>query len=490
MPIKRNAVKKRIRRIMVLMVVSILGANLFQGYWLYQAYNFNHRQISRQLNIALGTAISRSELSNVERLVGNLDSIGNAVLLPVGQKWTTASNTQPTGLVTQDSSQNLEMGIRYARSIVLKKQQHERDSIRQYADTLARRISNMLIVNKMYNSPLNLPELDSLYREELQMRNIDVAFTLDTLRISGNREPFQENAPPVRIGEPIVTRTLTINPLSRLGVHATFPNPAPAIISRMAGTLAGSVILLIVTTWAFIYMLRTILHQKKLSEIKNDFINNMTHELKTPIATVSAAVEALERFDAMKDPQKTRDYLEISRQELHRLSTLVEKVLNIALEDRREFDIQPESVHILEMLENIIQRYRIHHGKQIEITLEHNLDNPVVVLDRTHFTNAIQNLVDNAVKYSYDTVKIRITCTREPQWLHVAVSDDGIGIPKVYLQSIFEQFFRVPQGDLHQVKGFGLGLAYVKKIVEKHGGQISVKSEPRRGSEFVIAIPQ
>ncbi len=273
-------------------------------------------------------------------------------------------------------------------------------------------------------------------------------------------------------------------------MRAEFPNPAPAIIARMTGTLAGSLVLLVITTWAFIYMLRTILQQKKLSEIKSDFINNMTHELKTPIATVSAAVEALERFDALKDPKKAQDYLEISRQELQRLSALVEKVLNIASENHREFEIQPEPVHVVEMLENIVQRYRIHTGKQLKISLEHHLDNPVALLDSTHFANAIQNLVDNAIKYSYDAVDIQISCTREDQWLKISVGDNGIGIPKAFHQHIFEQFFRVPQGDLHNVKGFGLGLAYVKKIVDHHGGRISVKSEPRHGSEFVIVIPQ
>lgn len=479
--------KKRLRWIMVLMVVSILGANLFQGYWLYQAYNFNHRQMSRQLNIALGTAISHSELSNVQRLIGNLDSIGNAVLIPIEKK--NAPINEPSTL-SSDSIKQVSIVLSPTNLATSAIPSFGADSVRHYADTLARRISKMLIMNKMFDSPLNIEELDSLYRKELKERNIDVAFRLDTMRVSGTREPLQETSPPVRIGEPIITRTMTVNPLSRLGVRAEFPNPAPAIIARMTGTLAGSLVLLVITTWAFIYMLRTILQQKKLSEIKSDFINNMTHELKTPIATVSAAVEALERFDALKDPQKAQDYLEISRQELQRLSALVEKVLNIASENHREFEIQPEPVHVVEMLENIVQRYRIHSGKQIKISLEHHLDHPVALLDSTHFANAIQNLVDNAIKYSYDAVDIQISCTREDQWLKISVGDNGIGIPKAFHQHIFEQFFRVPQGDLHNVKGFGLGLAYVKKIVDHHGGRISVKSEPRHGSEFVIVIPQ
>ncbi len=474
---------------MVLMVISILGANLFQGYWLYQAYRLNHREMTRQVNMALGAAVSRSELSRVQDVLGSFDSVSTVVFHAKGEGRGDSFAMKRMLVLTDSLKAGMEFESDKRIHIVLKESE-EQDSLRLYADTLARRISNMLVMNRMYERGVNMADIDSLYREELRSRNIEAAYTLDTMRVPSWRDYRHEPYPPIKIGQPVVTRVIALNPLSRLGIRAEFPHPAPVIVSRMIGTLVGSLVLLVVTTWAFIYMLRTILQQKKLSEIKSDFINNMTHELKTPIATVSAAVEALQNFDAIKNPERTKDYLDISRQELNRLSGLVEKVLNIALEDRREFDLQPEPVDLVALLDSIVQRYRIHNGKQIEISLAHNLKDPIVHVDKTHFTNAIQNLVDNAIKYSYDAVKIQIHCTRDEGWLRVAVRDNGIGIPKAYQHSIFEQFFRVPQGDLHNVKGFGLGLAYVKKIVEKHGGRISVKSEPKHGSEFVIAIPQ
>lgn len=472
---------------MVLMVLSIVGANIFQGYWLYQAYRLNHREMTRQVNMALGAAVSRSELGRVQEVLGSFDSVSTVV-------FHTSSQDLPDSVarILQDSlgRQTLAQSEQ-DKCIHLVLHEHQaKDSLRLYADTLARRISKMLVMNRLYDREVNLSDIDSIYRQELLARNIDAEFRLDTMRVPSWRDIRPDNPPPIKIGQPVTTRIIALNPLSRLGIQATFPKPAPVIVSRMLGTLIGSIVLLIVTTWAFVYMLRTILQQKKLSEIKSDFINNMTHELKTPIATVSAAVEALQSFDAIKNPERTRDYLDISRQELNRLSALVEKVLNIAMEDRRELELQREPTNVPDILQGIVQRYRLYNGKDIDISLECRLDNPIAILDKTHFTNAIQNLVDNAIKYSYDSVKIRIECTCEDGWLRVAVRDNGIGIPKAYQQSIFEQFFRVPQGDLHNVKGFGLGLAYVKKIVEKHGGRISVKSEPRHGSEFVIAIPQ
>jgi len=481
-------VKKRIRNIMVLMIVSIVGANLFQGYWLYQAYRLNHRDMNRHANMALGAAVSRTELSRAQDVLGSFDSVGQVVFHTIekpmpemrGEKRITLLGDSLTARRPNDSDKTIHITLRETET---------QDSMRQYADTLARRISSMLVMNKMYEKGVDLKGIEKAYKEELRTRNVEADFTLDTIRVASWKDHRYEISPAIKIGQSIETRIMPVNPLSKLGIQARFPHPAPHILSRMIGTLIGSVVLLVVTTWAFIYMLRTILRQKKLSEIKSDFINNMTHELKTPIATVSAAVEALQHFNAMNDPAKAKDYLEISQQELNRLSGLVEKVLNIAVEERRELDLRPEPVQVLALLEEVVQRYRIRNGKPIEIRLEHQLSEATAMLDRTHFTNAIHNLVDNAIKYSYDSVCIIIRCTSEEGWLRISVSDNGIGIPKAYQHSIFEQFFRVPQGDLHNVKGFGLGLAYVKKIVEKHGGRISVKSEPRHGSEFTIAIP-
>lgn len=474
---------------MVLMTVSILGANIFQGYWLYQAYRLNHREMTRQVSMALGAAVSRSELGRVQEVLGSFDSVTTVVFHA-----RTSQEEDMTGgkqmVILSDSLQEGPDEFQSDKRIhIILKEAEEQDSMRLYADTLARRISNMLVMNRMYEQGVNLADIDSIFREELRSRNIDAEYRLDTMRVPSWRDHRPEAYPPIKIGQPVSTRIMALNPLSRLGIRAEFPNPAAVIVARMTTTLAGSLFLLIVTVWAFAYMLRTILKQKRLSEIKNDFINNMTHELKTPIATVSAAVEALQHFNAMNDPAKAKDYLDISRQELNRLSSLVEKVLNIAVEERRDMELLPEPVDVVALIDEVAQRYRLQNGKTVEISVQHNLADPIALLDRTHFTNAIQNLVDNAIKYSHDPAQVQILCTIEEGWLRIAVRDHGIGIPKAYQQSIFEQFFRVPQGDLHNVKGFGLGLAYVKKIVEEHGGRISVESEPGHGSEFTVAIP-
>jgi signal transduction histidine kinase len=256
----------------------------------------------------------------------------------------------------------------------------------------------------------------------------------------------------------------------------------------MGSLLGGSVLLLGLTTGCFALMLSTILRQKKLSEVKNDFINNMTHELKTPLATVSAAVEAMQNFGALNDPQKAQTYLSISQKELQRLSDLVEKVLNIAVDERQTLTINPELVRPAELVQELVARHELQATKPVHFEVDME-PSEALPLDRLHIAGVINNLIDNAIKYSREQVTIAIRGRRDESGWRLTVQDDGIGIPKSYQDAVFDRFFRVPTGNLHPVKGFGLGLYYVRQVVERHGGHIAVRSEPNRGSEFSLWLP-
>jgi signal transduction histidine kinase len=328
-----------------------------------------------------------------------------------------------------------------------------------------------------------------VFRVELANRQIATAYVMDTIHLdfSGfDRESFRDS---IRRRESRQTAKVPFNPGTNLFVQATFDSPLQFILQKMIWTLLSSLVLLVLTTLSFIYMLRTILKQKKLSEVKNDFINNMTHELKTPIATVSAAVEALQNFNALNDQRKTQTYLDISKNELQRLSDLVEKVLHIAAEEKEDIELFREETDLNEVVDNILSNHQLKAGKQLQLRYDNNLAGKTVYVDKTHLSNAINNLVDNAIKYSGEHVQLYLQTSMDNDVLRIRVKDNGIGIPKVYQGNIFDKFFRVPTGNLHNVKGFGLGLSYVQKIVEMHGGSIHVQSEPDKGSEFIIIIP-
>jgi nitrogen-specific signal transduction histidine kinase len=271
--------------------------------------------------------------------------------------------------------------------------------------------------------------------------------------------------------------------------RAIFRNPKYGIIHGMTITLLMSALLIVFTVFCFWYVLKTIIDQKKLAELKDDFINNMTHELKTPIATMTVAIEGLQKFNAVNDAEKTQRYLQTSKNELLRLNEIVSKVLNVAAFGNREIKLVKEKINIDELVKDVIETEQLKADKKVNITYESKDNIGTIIADKLHFRNMLANLVDNSVKYSGDPVLIRISVYKNGGNVVFTVKDNGIGIPPAHINQVFDKFHRVPTGNIHNVKGTGLGLTYVKYIVEAHGGNITVKSEINTGSEFIVSIP-
>lgn len=471
--------RQRIRNILILMCVCILGIYLFQGYWLYNSYHIQVDQFNKDINESLRTAVFNKQFADARRYFRNYgrdrdSSRMNHDMLSPGERFIRESEAAGTHNSLPADTTRRKRELRAGD---------------EYADTLARQISDLILLNNLTNDSVKLVKLDSVFTAELHSRQILTPYELDTFHISFaglTRDSFRDS---LRKRPSLKTAKIAFNPASNLFVQAKFESPLQYILAKMIWTLAGSLLLLVLTTLCFMYMLRTILKQKRLSEVKNDFINNMTHELKTPIATVYAAVEAMQNFNALNDQRKTQTYLDISKQELQRLSDLVEKVLHIAAEEREEIELFREETDMSEVMDSIITNHQLKTGRPVQFRYDNLLGEQTVDVDKAHLSNAISNLVDNAIKYSGDHPSVYIKSTLESGKLIIRVKDNGIGIPKIYQESIFDTFFRVPTGNLHNVKGFGLGLSYVKKIVALHGGTISVHSEPEKGSEFIIQIP-
>lgn len=269
-----------------------------------------------------------------------------------------------------------------------------------------------------------------------------------------------------------------------------FPNRDTYLIQTLWPLLTSSALFMLVIILAFIYSIRTILRQKKISEIKNDFINNMTHELKTPISTISLACEALSDPVMQSSSRRVGNYVNMISDENKRLGVLVENVLRSAVLDRSEMEFAREPVDLHEVIRTAKRNISIQISRRdghLDLRLE--ATKPVVIGDKIHLTNVVYNLIDNAIKYSKEAPEIQIKSQNTPTGIQIAVSDRGIGIKKDDRTRIFDKLYRVPTGNIHDIKGFGLGLSYVKTVMEKHGGSVSVESVFGKGSTFIIEIP-
>ncbi len=268
-----------------------------------------------------------------------------------------------------------------------------------------------------------------------------------------------------------------------------FPTIDNEVFSRMNFWLISSSVLLIVLVF-FAYVINVILRQKRLSEIKNDFINNMTHELKTPISTIALSSDVLLSKDIVQNPERLENYARIIKSENQRLQNQVERVLQIARLDKDEIDLKRNEVDIHELLELAAQSIEMNFPeKELKIGLTLKADPCLIIGDDMHLLNVFNNLLDNAAKYGGDKPQISVASTLEKGYVQIAVKDNGPGIGKDQQKQIFEKFYRIPTGNVHDVKGFGLGLHYVKTIVEAHHGNIALNSTLNQGSEFIIRLP-
>ena len=260
------------------------------------------------------------------------------------------------------------------------------------------------------------------------------------------------------------------------------------VLRQMAGILATSAVILLVLGFSFWYLIRILLRQRTLEEMKDDFTNNMTHELKTPIAVAYAANDALLNFGADADTTKRTRYLRICQEQLKRLSGLVEQILSLSMERRHSFRLHRTTFPVADILAPLIEQHKLKADKPVRISTRLTPPGLEVNADRTHFSNIVSNLLDNAIKYSAGQAEVEIEARQEGGTFILSVRDRGIGIPKDKLAHVFDKFYRVPTGNLHPVKGYGLGLYYVKTMVERHGGTVEVESEPGKGSVFIIKL--
>ena len=273
-------------------------------------------------------------------------------------------------------------------------------------------------------------------------------------------------------------------------LYLYLPGKNSFIYNSISVMLIGSIFFTFIIILIFFITTRIAFKQKKISEIKSDFINNMTHEFKTPIATISLAADSIQNPKIIGDQQRINQYLTIIKEENRRMNNQVESVLQMSLLEKDKFKVNLSEFDIHELINKAIKNSRIlisqNKGK---LNVELQAENPFALVDETHFLNIIHNLLDNAIKYSKDKIRIELTTKNQNGSIIISIKDNGIGIKKEDLVRIFDKFYRVSTGNIHNVKGFGLGLSYVKAIVHEFNGTINASSEIGKGSNFEIKIP-
>lgn len=417
--------RKAIRIIIVFATFSLIGVIATQIYWVNKAFNLQEKQFNQRVHVAL---------TNVTSEILRLSGDSSEVYEPIKQ-----------------------IGSNYFTAAI-------NDTLHPYL-------------------------LESLLKEEFMERNLKTDFEYviydcftDSI-VYGNYVNMEAgNEAPETPAEERKWK----KDGHYFGVY--FPNKTSYLVNQMEIWIFSTAILLIVIIY-FAYTTMIILKQKRLSEIKSDFINNLTHEFKTPISTISLSTEVLLNEKMQEQPEKIKQYAHIIQQENNRLKIQVDKVLQLATLDRETIvldkevsDIHPLIETALAGLELIIKERNGH------ITTHFNATNSEVMVDKLHFTNIIFNLIDNAVKYSPGPPRIEVITKDVKQRIEISIRDYGQGISKKEQKFIFDKFYRVPTGDRHDVKGFGLGLSYVKTIVDLHEGQLLLKSESGKGSKFTIVL--
>lgn len=497
---------KQVRYIIALMSLAMVGLIGLQFYWITTTITLNKSRFKQNVHQALEKVAQRLEKHEAiyvmkssanqmsGQLISTLDSITkaqNARSLTYELQFEVKNgitSTQSTELILQPMAKYDNLNPKMAW------EEHQRRRINksQIVSVIAEKLffQNQ---EKPIQQRTSRPVIDSILREEMHNKGIALEYDFAVFNYPQKQWYFASpNTSSECLLETKYSAKLFPNdvnsPDNILCVY--FPKESKYLVGKMAMILSSSVIFIGVIILCFAAAIYTILRQKKVSEVTNDFINNMTHEFKTPIATISLAREFLQDASVQQNPEKTNRYLGVIADESKRLSSQVEKVLQAAKLDRKDFKLNLKSLDLHQIIEKVIRNSAVqveNRGGAIFTALKAN--QTIIQGDQVHITSIISNLLDNANKYSPNVPRIEVQTRNTSNGIEVTFIDEGQGIPKKVVSKIFDKFYRVPTGNVHNVKGFGLGLSYVKSIVEAHHGTISVESEIGKGSIFTIYLP-
>ncbi len=446
-----------------------------QGYWVKNAIIVRQANFVRSVNEAVDRVVFRLEKSELAgRLESTIDFLGMSprFVIPEDSMHIALSNE------FNDINSRDELEQFYSK-YVEEAERSGQQLIHEGSPIIEKRLSYRLI--------------DSLLQDELNKKSISAKFEFGVFSTDrGHMVLKTEGSNPSELLDNGYAFTLFPgDPLEEPDyLMLYFPNERGFLIGQMSELLVISISLILIIIFSFTYTVLTIYRQKRISKMKNDFINNMTHEFKTPISTISLACQALKDKDVSKSTEIYDAYIGVIGEENGRLGAMAEKILQSAVLEKRQLELNKEWFDIHEVITDVVSKIGIQvQIKDGKIDTNFKADPSQILADKVHITNLINNLLDNANKYTPQKPRIRVSTETLKTGIMISIEDNGIGISKKNQKKIFEKLYRVPMGDIHDFRGFGLGLSYVKVIVEYHKGSIRLESELKKGTKFDVFLP-
>lgn len=505
--------KKLIWILGIVMTGTMVWMISIQASWFRTSFSLRQHQFSAQVMTSLNNVVEKLEEREVvfhfnnEVIALSFDSIPVASNINLNQPGPKIvhdmlhDSTQHSKLVVVNKDSVLDiLSDSCDGKLALDNKKMNREEFQEEIQRRVHREKTVFVenlVNKLIRRQVNIEDRISpeIIKQELdcQLRLNGIYSEYQFAILRDNRDKFYATAdyspsPETNLYEVTLFPKDIISPSSYLVIY--FPEEAQISITSLSKNTITSVILTLIIMSIFLVTILIILRQKQLHEMKTDFVNNMTHELKTPIASISLASQMLKDPTITKNEQSFANISSVIEEESKRLGFQVERVLQMAALDRGKTMLKIKEVYVNDIIRKVVKSFALKlEDRDGEITCKYEAKDDMVEADEVHITNIINNLLDNALKYTEGKPILHITTASLKNGVEISITDNGIGISRENLKRIFAQFYRVHTGNIHNVKGFGIGLSYVKKIVEAHHGNIKVKSDLGKGSTFTIYLP-
>ena len=461
---------KTISTTFIIVIAVIFGCNV---YYLISLYNSIKANVERDVM----TALADADIDDLMYRAGRAQGLASEVKVQEDMDEYNAPRKAEASTYKDEHGQLISVRTEADGTVVEKRAKLSENS--SYSNQMIDAMSRQFHAIMEKYIPYDLAVMDSVLRNQLSHRFIYPDFLCVEV-VDSNDSVICRN-PEFNEAAGLDSFRYNINPDEGIYYKAYMTPLTSHIISEMSGVIVTIFLLMVAFTMAFWYLFRTVSRLRTIEEMKDDFVSNMTHELKTPIAIAYSANDALLNYDTANDPQKKVTYLYIANKQLKRLGELVENILAMSMERRKTMKLKPETILLRPFIEEIAAAQHMRGEK--EITINVDVDEAAAIeADKAHLSNILNNLIDNAIKYSGDSVEITLSGNER----EISVKDNGIGIPAKSIPYLFNKFYRVPHGNRQDVRGYGIGLYYVKSILDKMGWNIDVRSKEKEGSVFTI----